>query len=59
MYPDAPSYNTSKLAYNNDLSPKLAWLNLVQSYAIALEHELELAKTQVALIQPNYHPNAV
>ena len=59
MYPNSPLYNSSQLAYNNDLTPKKAWLNIVQSYAISIDAELDLAKAQAEMIVPNYHPNAV
>ena len=59
MYPDSPSYNASKLAYRSNLTPKPAWLGYIQSYSIALDSQLDLAKVQVAMIQPNYHPNAI
>jgi hypothetical protein len=43
-YPNAPSYNPSYVALGSDGKPVLAWKNLIQSYALSMQHTMPIAE---------------
>ncbi len=57
-YPNAPSYNRANVALGSDGKPVLAWKNLIQSYALAMQHTLPIAEHYDSEIEAQLHTNA-
>ncbi len=56
-YPNAPSYNPDYVALDSAGKPVLAWKNLIQSYALAMQHTLPIAAHYDAEIESQLHTN--
>ena len=61
MYPDSPDYNSSQIAFNNDLTAKKCWYNtytLVQSQCTAVDTFADIYTKNVPIYASGYTLNS-